>query len=76
MPKKVRSLYEISGIIDGLLEGKIGSKCQCSSAMEDIILATLTDVNERLDTCDRKIANLERYARKLKKKIAELIANG
>ena len=62
----MRSLYEISGIIDDMLKG--------GSGLEDDILAVITDINERLDLCDRKISNLERYARKLKKNLNDIVS--
>ena len=66
--KKVRSLYEISGIIDRMLEGELG--------LEDDILGTLTEIDSRIDALSRKVANLERYARKLKASITGLVRDG
>jgi archaellum component FlaC len=69
----MRSLYEISGIIDRMLdEDRVHDDILVKTL--DHVLGSLTDINDRLSGMDREIENLKKYARKLKKSLNDIVS--
>jgi hypothetical protein len=74
----MRNLYEISGIVDRWLDSGLDRLLKDASgnevvSLEDDILAVLSSVDDRLTKMDAEIANLKRYARKLRKNLNDIL---